>query len=108
MARKQVVQQEVNNGHLPPKTILQQAHEIIFGDREQVYGDPAKNLQTIADFWNVHLKRKYDFEHEIDINDVCGMMILMKQARLANSPDHKDSLTDIAGYAALQDICQGK
>jgi hypothetical protein len=28
------------------------------------------------------------------------MMVLMKVARLAETPDHADSLRDIAGYAA--------
>lgn len=92
----------------PVHTVLTAAHEVIYGDREQTYGTPDKNLQTIADYWTVHLKRKYGAEFDVDINDVCGMMILMKQARLANTPEHLDSLTDICGYAALQERCIDK
>lgn len=88
------------------KTVLQQAHEIIYGEREQAYGHPSKNLSVIADFWTVHLAAKYGFESQLTIEDVCGMMVLMKQARLINTPDHKDSLVDTCGYAALQARCQ--
>lgn len=87
-----------------PKTLLQQAHEIIHGDREQTYGDPGKNLRTIAAYWSIHLSRTTGVEIELTATDVCGMMILLKQARLANTPNHRDSLMDIAGYAGLQDL----
>lgn len=86
--------------------ILTEASEIIYGDREQTYGDPSKNLQAIAKYWSVHLNRKYGLETPLTVDDVCGMMILLKQARLANQPEHRDSLVDIAGYAALQERCQ--
>jgi hypothetical protein len=33
--------------------------------------------------------------------DVALMMVLMKVARLCNTPDHRDSLVDICGYTAL-------
>lgn len=96
---------QVNNKE-QPKSILEQAHEIVYGDREQIYGSPEVNLQMIADYWTIHLRRKFGITEDLDVNDICGMMILMKQARLANTPNHKDSLVDICGYATLQDICQ--
>ena len=34
-------------------------------------------------------------------HDVAAMMILLKVARLATSPDKWDNWVDIAGYAAL-------
>jgi len=99
-APKQVNKQET------VKSVLETAHEIVYGEREQLYGSPETNLQTIADYWTIHLRRKLGITEDLTISDVCGMMILMKQARLANTPDHKDSLVDICGYATLQDICQ--
>lgn len=86
------------------KTLLQQAHEIIHGDREQTYGNPQKNLDTIAALWSIHLSRTTEENITLTARDVCGMMILLKQARLMNTPDHRDSLMDIAGYAGLQDL----
>lgn len=91
----------------PAPSILADAHQIIHGDREQTYGSPDKNLQVIADYWTIHLRAvgKLHENEDLTVSDVCGMMILLKQARLANNPQHRDSLVDIAGYAALQDIC---
>lgn len=76
-------------------SILQEAQEIIYGDREQTYGHPSKNLNLIAKYWSAHLDK------EITATDVCLMMIMLKTARLKNQPTHRDSITDTAGYAAL-------
>lgn len=89
-----------------PTTILQQAHEVIYGDREQTYGSPGKNLELIAKYWEAHLNSKYGVNLSLTTSDVSGMMILLKQARLANSPGHIDSLVDICGYAALDERIQ--
>ena len=40
------------------------------------------------------------------MDDVCQMMILVKQARLINDSTHHDSQVDIAGYIALQERVQ--
>ena len=84
-------------------SILTKAQEIIYGNREQAYGHPSKNLNLIANYWTAHLNSKYGLNINLTAEDVCGMMILLKQARLANSPEHIDSLVDLAGYAALQE-----
>jgi len=34
------------------------------------------------------------------------MMVLLKGARLANDPNHHDSVVDICGYAALIERCE--
>lgn len=77
--------------------ILDKANEIIYGDREQTYGEPSRNLDTIAELWSTYL------DQGITAQDVCNMMILLKVARLKNTPDHEDSIIDIAGYAALKE-----
>lgn len=87
----------MNDVPIKPKPILEEAHETIYGDRECTYGDPSKNLRTIASMWSAYLDK------EITYQDVCNMMVLMKVARLKNTPNHRDSLVDIAGYTALQD-----
>lgn len=91
------------NPYVPRKTVLEQAHAVIYGDREKTYGDPAKNLRVIADYWSTHLSAAKSMDIRLTVDDVCGMMILLKQARLANSPKHEDSIVDLIGYAALQD-----
>lgn len=87
---------------VPP--IDQEARDVIYGDREQTYGHPSKNLQLIADFWTSYLKGK----EVLTCDDVCNMMILMKTARLKNMPDHRDSLVDTIGYTLLKERCREK
>lgn len=86
--------------------ILKEADTIINGDREKTYGHPSKNLAAIAAYWSIHINTKYNKNITLTVDDVCGMMVLMKQARLANDPYHHDSMVDIAGYIALQNKCQ--
>lgn len=79
------------------------AKGIVYGDRERVYGDPGKNIRAIAALWSTYLLCKYGSTLEmIDSDDVAAMMRMVKEARLMNSPDHLDSLIDIAGYAGVQ------
>jgi hypothetical protein len=81
-------------------TILQEANEIIYGDREKTYGRPDKNLNCIAAMWNAYLQstgRDY-----ITAHDVCMMMSLLKVARQANA-FKRDNLVDACGYLALAD-----
>jgi len=89
-----------------PQSILQAAHSIVHGDREQTYGDAGKNFRTIAAYWNTHILAAKSIEARLTEADVCGMMILLKQARLANNPNHTDSMVDIAGYTELNSLIQ--
>lgn len=75
--------------------ILEEAKEIIYGDREKTYGHPSVNLDNIAKFWSVYLKK------DVNAQDVATMMVLLKLARMMNQPDHRDSLVDSVGYLAL-------
>lgn len=90
----------------PPINVLDKAKEIIYGDREEAYGNPRFNLDTIAQFWTVYLHRlfaSWGIEGaKLSGEDVAQLMILLKTARLIHNPTHVDSLVDQAGYAALQ------
>lgn len=86
--------------------ILEEAQFIIYGDREKTYGAPDRNLKAIADYWTVHLRHKYGFTHELTTDDVCQLMIALKQARLLFTPTHHDSQVDTAGYMALMNRVQ--
>lgn len=83
--------------------MLHQAEELINGERQKDYGDKLPNFSQIADFWNAHLKFKLSQYEKITAEDVALMMINVKQARLAKSPDHSDSILDVAGYAGCYD-----
>ena len=88
-------------------SILKEANTIIYGDREKTYGHPSKNLQTIALMWEAYLNARKHAE-PVTPKDVAAMMMLVKVARFANDPDHRDNLVDICGYAALIERCDGQ
>ena len=91
--------------------LLDKAKEIVSGARRQAYGNPEDNFKCIASLWSVYLlkakggMRFQDGESVLTSADVATMMILMKCARLAETPMHGDSMLDIAGYAACMARC---
>lgn len=88
---------------LPPDkrlTVFDEAKDIIYGDREQTYGHPAKNLLHIADQWSLYLAQKYQMPFSLTPADVCWMMADLKKAREMNAPKH-DNLVDAIGYIGL-------
>ena len=87
------------------KSVLDEAKEIIYGDRERTYGKPSKNLDCIAAMWRAYLNSRGMMCNSISANDVACMMALLKIARLANTPGHRDSLVDGAAYLALVERC---
>ncbi len=81
--------------------ILLEADRLVNGDRGAAYGHPLDNHSTTGDLFHEFLRRKYGRTcPSITAEDVCIFNMLQKIARLANTPDHLDSLVDIAGYAA--------
>jgi Domain of unknown function (DUF6378) len=89
----------------PKVSVLEEAQTIIYGDREKTYGHPAKNLKTIANMWNAYMNNMDDGNFTITAKDVAAMMMLVKVARFANDPSHRDNLVDVCGYAALIERC---
>ena len=87
------------------ESILTEAHNIIYGDREKTYGHPAKNLKTIAAMWSAYMNNMDDGNFAVTAKDVAAMMMLVKVARFANDPSHRDNLVDVCGYAALIERC---
>lgn len=85
------------------KEILETAAACVCGDREQDYGAPEHNFETIADLWEIYLKTKC-VSPSSDIcvmaEDVAMMMALLKIARIATGRAKSDSFIDLAGYAA--------
>ena len=72
--------------------ILTAAHDAVTA-RGQNYGDAKAAL------WSAILGV------DVQPHDVSAMMIAVKLARLSNDPTHRDSMIDIAGYAALWSEC---
>lgn len=77
------------------RQLLEEAADIVDGDRNKTYGKPENSYGVIAKFWSIYLDKS------LEPHDVAAMMVLMKLARIKGSNGtHKDSWVDIAGYAA--------
>lgn len=74
--------------------ILDSAKRCVVGDREQDYGSPENNFNTIADFWSTYLGKK------VSAKDVAAMLALLKIARIGSGHAKADNWIDLAGYAA--------
>lgn len=77
------------------KEVLDEAKDIITGDRREAYGGVEDSFTEIASYWSSYLNQN------IAPRDVCNLMILLKVARDSVGKGTKDNLVDIAGYAAL-------
>jgi hypothetical protein len=75
------------------KTILIEAQEAVYGDRQADYGSVTENFTTIAKLWEPILKTK------ITPEQVGLCMVQVKVARHLYKPK-RDNLVDGAGYFA--------
>lgn len=83
-------------------SILQEALDLVQGQRHSDYGDMAESFNRIAALWSSYLNV------HIDSLDVAKMMILLKVSR-AKHNNHRDSYVDIVGYVACADqLLQGQ
>lgn len=79
---------------------LKKALKIVTGNRNEDYGPPERNLETIADFWTTYLSARMGVPVDVKAHDVAVMNILQKVSRIVQTPEKEDTWTDIAGYAA--------
>lgn len=79
------------------KTLVEEAIAAVTGARRGAYGTPENNFERIARYWNAH-RANTGRPQDITAADVSKMMRLMKEARLDESPTHRDSFVDIIGY----------
>ena len=75
--------------------LLREALEITTGSRANVYGHASQNLEKTARMMDAYLD---GMDRPLTIGDVAALMACVKLARLHHTPDHYDSLMDIAGY----------
>ena len=76
-------------------------------DRQEKYGPPDENFETIGKLWNTYISRKHgapgtDKYLLFDTHDVAMMMLLVKVAREAHQ-HNRDNIVDIIGYAECLD-----
>lgn len=80
--------------------ILEAAKACVCGNREQDYGSPERNFETIANLWTDYLHGCGVDNILLEPHDVAAMLALMKIARIASGHAKEDNWIDLAGYAA--------
>jgi len=83
----------------PRIAIVDEAVRIVTGARRGAYGTPENNFARIALFWQAYFAATGRPEALVTAADVSPLMRLMKEARLCETPDHRDSFVDLVGYA---------
>ncbi len=83
------------------KTILEEAQEVVYGQRQEDYGTVTENFGRIAKMWETVLGGS------ITPEQVGLCMCMVKIARQCNKPK-RDNLVDLAGYAATIEKMQNE
>jgi len=87
------------------KTILEEAQNLVYGDRNESYGHPSDDYEKTAALWSVILGVKVTAKQAV----LC--MCAVKISRELHEPK-RDNLVDLAGYAAcaarIQNRLDGK
>jgi len=87
------------------QSILEEAQEIIHGERNKDYGHPRDNHRCTATIFRTWYERKYGVSIDFDEFDVCWFHVAEKMSREANLAK-RDNLTDIAGYVGNIEMMQ--
>lgn len=99
------------------RKLLNEAADLIDGDRNAQYGDPNDDFRRTSKYWSTHaggiFRRKLNesgitvsddivnlVDSLFDPHDVAIMMVQLKNSRLAWSPEKEDHWKDGAGYMA--------
>lgn len=80
------------------ENILEEASRIVGGDRGDDYGHPGDDFARTAGAWAAL------FGWEVTPAQVALAMVIVKISRLQETPDKRDSIVDIAGYARTYEM----
>jgi len=84
------------------ENVLHEADRLTAADRQNVYGPPHVDFVRACRLVNALLAEK--LREPLVPTDIPAVMRMIKEARLLHTPDHHDSLVDIAGYARTQQL----
>ena len=83
------------------KDVLETAIKCVCRDRENEYGSPKENLESIARYLTEYTRSKYGVQIPYTGKDVALIMMFVKIAREATGCGKLDNWVDMAGYAAI-------
>ena len=80
---------------------LREVEACVCRDRQNTHGPAESNFASIAAFWTTYLRTRglIAARTRIESFDVAEMSGLIKSARAAHNPHHRDNWIDRAGYA---------
>ena len=78
------------------ESVTQEAYRLVNGERGETYSHPAIDFSRTASMVSGMLNHK--LKEPLTPQDIALLMVCVKLSRLVNSPDHRDSAVDIAGY----------
>jgi len=82
-----------------PETVLQEADRLVSTDRNAVYGHPLDDFSKVVGMAKALWGRGPESPEEHAL-----YMVLVKLARLASTPGHRDSIVDAAGYVKAYEM----
>jgi hypothetical protein len=88
----------------PAPTVLEEAGALVYGgDREADYGGPRPSCENIAALWTTYLHGAGVLPHEVVLTaeDAACCLLLLKVSRFATGGVKRDTIVDMAGYAAV-------
>lgn len=84
--------------------LLDEARDLISGDRNNQYGPPHQDFQRSADAANAYGYRGPG-GRPVEAHDIAVLVSLVKLSRITWQPGKRDSWADLAGYAACGYEC---
>ena len=83
------------------QSVLQEAQELVMGNRQADYGHPRANYESIASLFNGYLRPAGVLTKDMSPDDAAMLMLLMKVGRYATGSRKRDTIVDLAGYAEV-------
>ncbi len=81
------------------KDVLEEAHDLKYGDRKNLYGDAVENHERIAKIFNAITERN------LSAYEVALMHVATKLVRTKANPNYRDSYVDGAAYLSIANDC---
>lgn len=113
IARREATErmQTASTPELPRGSVLQEARQIINGERQDQYGSPENSFRLIAEFWTGYLRASCcttgGLLRAVKPGDVAVLMTLLKIAREAMGSGKRDNIVDACGYLGLYGDMEG-